>query len=75
MEPSSVLIALEEREKWRSRKAQIEERLRDLRRRRDLLREELERVRRELSAIEDALFEPGERAIDVYSLPPFQMGR
>jgi predicted nucleic acid-binding Zn-ribbon protein len=75
MEPSNVLIALEEWEKWRSRKARLERELEDLRRKQAALRAELDNVKKEISAIEEALLEPGERSVSTYSLPPFDLGR
>lgn len=75
MEPSNVLIALEEWEKWRSRKARLERDLAELRRRREEIEEELERVKREMATIEAALMEPADRPVDAYNLPPFHLGR
>ncbi len=75
MEASNVLVVLEESERWRSRKARLEKELIELRRRRWTLRAELEKVKRELTAIEEALFEPPETATDTYAFPPFQPGR
>lgn len=75
MEPSNVLVALEEWERWRSRKAKLERELRDLRRQRKVLHAKLESVKRELGVIEEALFEPLETSMDASALPPFQAGR
>jgi predicted nucleic acid-binding Zn-ribbon protein len=75
MEPSNVLIALEEWEKWRSRKTRLERELAELRRRREELRAELDRVKKEMATIEAVLLEPTERPVDAYSLPPFHLGR
>ncbi len=75
MESSNILVALEELEKWRARKARIESELVDLRRRRSVLRGELEKVKRELAVIEEALFEPPETSADVTTFPPFEPGR
>lgn len=75
MESSNVLTALEELERWRSRKARLEERLAELQSRREALRTELERVKKELSAIDDALLEPHQSPRYLYTLPPFQGGR
>lgn len=49
MDPSGVLLALEERKKWRERRDRIRERIRQLRRRRTTLQRELDRVRKKLS--------------------------
>lgn len=45
MDPSHVLLALEEQKKWRERKKRIRERIRQLDRRRSTLRRELDGVR------------------------------
>ncbi|MFQ5837628.1 MAG: hypothetical protein ACE5HJ_02455 [Thermoplasmata archaeon] len=75
MEPSNVLIVLEEWEKWRSRKTRLEGELENLRKKREALRADLESVKKELASIEDVLFEHGERPIDAYTLPPFHLGK
>ena len=48
MDPSSVLLALEEQRKWRERRKRIRDRLRQLDRRRMTLRKELDGVRRKI---------------------------
>jgi hypothetical protein len=45
MDPSTVLLALEEQKKWRERRKRIRERIRQLERRRAVLRKELDGVR------------------------------
>ena len=45
MDPSSVLLALEEQKKWRERRKRLRERRRQLARRRATLRKELDGVR------------------------------
>lgn len=45
MDPSSVLLALEEQKKWRERRKRIRDRIRQLDRRRATLRKELDGVR------------------------------
>jgi uncharacterized coiled-coil DUF342 family protein len=45
MDPSGVLLALEEQKKWRERRKRIRERIRQLDRRRSQLRKELDGVR------------------------------
>ncbi|MCJ2520887.1 MAG: hypothetical protein LN412_08120 [Candidatus Thermoplasmatota archaeon] len=75
MESSNVLVALEEWERWRSRKAKLERELRDLRQQRKVLHAKLESVKRELGFIEEALFEPLETSMDASALSLFQAGR
>lgn len=48
MDPSSVLLALEEQRKWRERRKRIRDRLRQLERRKTTLRKELDGVRRKV---------------------------
>ena len=48
MDPSSVLLALEEQKKWRDRRKRIRERIRQLNRRRTVLRRELDGVRNKI---------------------------
>src|SRR5437879_13862000 len=48
MDASSVLLALDEQKKWRERRKRIRDRLRQLDRRRDTLRKELEGVRKKI---------------------------
>ncbi|MGI0147942.1 MAG: hypothetical protein ACREDF_00210 [Thermoplasmata archaeon] len=45
MDPSGVLLALEEQKKWRERRKRIRERIRQVDRRRAVLRKELDGVR------------------------------
>jgi chromosome segregation ATPase len=49
MDPSGVLLALDERKKWRERRDRIRERLRQLQRRKVTLQKELDRVRRKVA--------------------------
>lgn len=51
MDPSGVLLALEEQKKWRERKKRIEERLKQLGRRKVYLLREIERARKNMSDI------------------------
>ncbi len=74
MEPSHVLMAHEEWERWRSRKTRVERELHDLRQRREALRRELDRVRRDLAALEDALFKPPQSGSNAMDLA-FRQGR
>jgi len=48
MDPSSVLLALEEQKKWRERRKRIRDRIRQLGRRRATLRKELDEVRNKI---------------------------
>ncbi len=48
MDPSSVLLTLEEQKKWRERRKRIRDRIRQLERRRNTLRQELDGVRRKI---------------------------
>jgi chromosome segregation ATPase len=48
MDPSSVLLALEELKKWRERRKRIRERIRQLERRRTVLKQELDGVRHKI---------------------------
>lgn len=48
MDPSSVLLALEELKKWRERRKRIRERVQQLERRRTTLRTELDGVRHKI---------------------------
>ncbi|HLE54901.1 MAG TPA: hypothetical protein VI999_06665 [Thermoplasmata archaeon] len=49
MDPSGVLLALEEQKKWRERRHRIEERIKQLGRRKAYLERELERTRKKVS--------------------------
>lgn len=49
MDPAGVLLALEERKKWRERRDRIRERIRQLERRKAYLQRELGRVRKKVS--------------------------
>lgn len=49
MDPEGVLLALEERTKWRERRDRIRDRMRQLERRKAYLQRELARVRRKVS--------------------------
>jgi len=48
MDPSGVLLALDEQKKWRERRKRIRERIRQLDRRRTLLKKELDGVRNKI---------------------------
>ncbi len=49
MDPSGVLLALEEQKKWRERRERIRNRIKQLERRKAYLQKELERVRRKVA--------------------------
>lgn len=49
MDPSAVLLALDERKKWRERRDRIHNRMKQLRRRKAYLQKELDRVHRKIS--------------------------
>ncbi len=71
MDPQSVLLALEEQKKWMARRRRIEERIKQLDRRRASLLRELDRVRRKVGqygALLTNLKEPHRKA--EWSLPP-----
>ncbi len=55
MDSSRVLVALQEREKWRRRRTRIEARLRSVQARRRYLEKELEAVRRKVAHLEETL--------------------
>ena len=64
MDSSSVLLAIEEQKKWRERRKRIQDRIRQLNRRRNTLAKELERVRRKvveynrlLASLKDSLLQ------------------
>lgn len=48
MDSSNVLLALEEQEKWRERRKRIRDRIRQLDRRRTVLRKELDGIRNKI---------------------------
>jgi len=73
MDPSNVLLALEEQKKWRERRKRIRERIRQLDRRRGVLRKELDGVR-------NKILEYGRILVDRLGtqtgvLPPTTLGR
>lgn len=71
MDSSSVLLAIEEQKKWRERRKRIQDRIRQLNRRRTTLSNELDRVRRKvveynrlLAGLKDSLLQrPGGRPL------------
>ncbi len=55
MDPSSVLLALEEQEKWRDRRRRIQDRIRQLDRKKATLSKELDRVHKRMADCKDVL--------------------
>ncbi len=55
MDPAGVLLALDERKKWRARRDRIRERMRQLQRRKAYLQRELARVRKKVSEYNNLL--------------------
>lgn len=75
MDPSSVLLALEEQKKWRERRKRIRERIRQLDRRRMVLRKELDGVRNKIMEFGRTLLDQklGSQTVPVF--PPTSPGR
>ncbi|HLB67225.1 MAG TPA: hypothetical protein VJN63_01920 [Thermoplasmata archaeon] len=75
MDPSSVLLALEEQKKWRERRKRIRERIRQLERRRAVLRQELDAVRNRIMEFGRTLLDQrlGSQTMPVF--PPIAPGR
>ncbi|HLB67711.1 MAG TPA: hypothetical protein VJN63_04525 [Thermoplasmata archaeon] len=59
MDSSGVFLALEEQRKWRERRTRIEERLKQIARRRVYTLRELEHVRKKITGYARILGEPG----------------
>lgn len=55
MDASRILVALEEREKWRDRRARLGARLKALQARKRYMQRELDVVRRKVARLEDVL--------------------
>ncbi len=71
MDPSGVLLALEERKKWRERRDRILEEIRRLRRRKVYLQRELSRVRKKLVECNDLIVNlAGPQISATLPLPP-----
>ncbi len=71
MDPSGVLLALEERKKWRERRDRIREEIHRLRRRKASLQRELERVRKKLVECNDLIVNLAEPQVSAtLPLPP-----
>lgn len=56
MDSSRILVALQERDKWRDRRVRIEDRLQAVRSRKRFLQRELDEIRRIVARLEEALF-------------------
>ncbi len=71
MDPEGVLLALEERKKWRERRDRIRERIHQLERRKAYLQRELTRVRKKVSEYNNLLANlKGMKLEGERSLPP-----
>lgn len=71
MDPAGVLLALDERKKWRERRERIRERIRQLGRRKAYLQRELSRVRKKVSEYNALLARLKSTKIDEHRpLPP-----
>jgi len=55
MDSSRILVALQEQDKWRDRRARLEDRLRSVRARKRFLQRELDDVRRRVARLEEAI--------------------
>ena len=75
MDPSSVLLALDELKKWRERRKRLRDRLRQLERRRATLRKELEGVRKKVLEYNRLLTDMRDRMPTRAVLPPSAPGR
>jgi len=75
MNPSNVLLVLEEQKKWRERRKRIHDRLRQLERRRTTLRKELEGVRKKILEYNRLLTDMRDRMPTRAVLPPSAPGR
>jgi len=75
MDPSSVLLALEELKKWRERRKRIRERIRQLERRRTVLKKELDGVRHKILEYGRVLQEMRAGVQTGSAIPPIAPGR
>ena len=75
MDPSSVLLAIEEQKKWRERRKRIQERIRQLNRRRNTLSKERDRVRRKIVEYNNLLANLKESLFQRTSARPIVPGR
>lgn len=74
MDPSNVLLVLEEQKKWRERRKRIRDRIRQLDRRRSVLRKELDSVRNKILEVA-RIFVDQPAAHQPVALPPAMPGR
>ena len=56
MDSSRILVALQERDKWKDRRTRLEDRLQSVRARKRFLQRELDDVRRKVARLEAAVF-------------------
>ena len=75
MDSSNVLLALEELKKWRERRKRIHERIRQLDRRRTLLKKELDGVRHKILEFGRAIQQSPLGTQPGSALPPIVPGR
>jgi len=75
MDSSHVLLALEEQKKWRERRKRIHERIRQVDRRRSVLRKELDGVRNKILEFGRALLDRQMGAQAGTAVPPIGPGR
>jgi chromosome segregation ATPase len=75
MDSSHVLLALEEQKKWRERRKRIRERIRQLDRRRSVLRKELDGVRNKILEYGRALLDSRIGTHAGTAIPPIVPGR
>ncbi len=75
MDPSNVLLALEEQKKWRERRKRIQERIRQLNRRRASLEKERDTVRKKVSEYDRLLASLKEGILEQKPVLPIVQGR
>ncbi|HYV08922.1 MAG TPA: hypothetical protein VEL81_05030 [Thermoplasmata archaeon] len=75
MDPSSVLLALEEQKKWRDRLKRIQDRIRQLDRKKATLSKELDRVHKKMADCKSVLGTVKESTFTRTTAPPIIPGR
>ncbi len=75
MDPSSVLLALEEQKKWRDRFKRIQDRIRQLDRKKATLSKELDRVHKRMADCKNVLGDFKESTFTRTHAPPIIPGR
>ncbi len=75
MDPSGVLLAIEEQKKWRERRKRIQDRIRQVNRRKVTLSKELDRVRKKVVEYNRLLGNLKERMIERSSSRPIVQRR